>query len=73
MTLTLAIDVFFCGKARRAIATVPDLKDNLVHVYADEYQFKSTSKIACFLLQDLIDRTFEEAGIPEEEYQISIF
>lgn len=72
MTLSLTIDVFFCGKARRAINDRPVLSENLRHVYADEYQFNSDSELDCRNIREIIDETFSEAGIPNDEYLITL-
>lgn len=72
MTLTLHIDVFFCGKARRAIQNRAVLQETLEHTFADEYSYTSDSESDCVNLKAIIEEQFADYEIPADEYEISI-
>lgn len=72
MTLTLHIDTFFCGKARRAIQNRAVLQETLEHTFADEYCFISDSESDCINLKAIIEDQFADYEIPADEYEISI-
>lgn len=70
--LNLKIDVFFCGKARRAIQNRAVLYENLEHVYADEYSYTSDSESDCQNMKAIIEDQFSDYEIPSDEYSITI-
>lgn len=70
--LNLKIDIFFCGKARRAIQNRAVLYENLAHIFADEYCYTSDSEYDCRNMKEIIEEQFADYEIPADEYEITI-